>query len=62
MEKKSEYCNWFYKLNFPVVYDTIPNYEAFAYVKEMPKLNTGNQEVIDYFCKGRQILDQRSRY
>ena len=49
--EKSEYCNWFYKLNFPVVYDTIPNYEAFAYVKEMPKLNTGNQEVIDYFCK-----------
>ena len=40
--EKSEYCNWFYKLNFPVVYDTIPNYEAFAYVKEMPKLNTGN--------------------
>lgn len=34
-----------------MVYDTIPNYEAFAYVKEMPKLNTGNQEVVDYFCK-----------
>ena len=47
----SRYCDWFYQLNFPVVYDTIPNYEAFAYVKEMPKLNTANQEVIDYFCK-----------
>ena len=57
--EKSEYCNWFYKLNFPVVYDTIPNYEAFAYVKEMPKLNTGNQEVIDYFCKvGRYWISE----
>lgn len=49
--EKSRYCSWFYELRFPVKYDTIPNYEAFAYVKEMPKLDTGNQEVINYFCE-----------
>ena len=36
---------------FPVSYETPPNYEAFAYVKEMPKLNTGALEVADYFAK-----------
>lgn len=49
--EKSHYCHWFYQLNFPVKYEGIPNYEAFAYVKEMPKLNTGNEEVIEYFCQ-----------
>lgn len=48
--KKSEYKEWFYDLKFPVSYTTPPNYEAFAYVKEMPKLNTGKEEVIKYFC------------
>ncbi|BBF44646.1 neopullulanase [Lachnospiraceae bacterium KM106-2] len=48
--EKSKYKDWFYQLSFPIEYKEIPNYETFAYVKEMPKLNTGNQEVIDYFC------------
>lgn len=47
----SEYVDWFYKLTFPIRYETPPNYEAFAYVKEMPKLNTGNKKVRDYFCE-----------
>lgn len=47
----SEYKDWFYQLNFPVRYEEVPNYETFAYVKEMPKLNTGNKEVCEYFCR-----------
>ena len=48
--EKSKYCDWFYKLRFPVQYDAMPNYEAFAYVREMPKLNTGNPKVVEYLC------------
>lgn len=47
----SPYCDWFYKLRFPIAYKNPPNYEAFAYVREMPKLNTGNKEVEQYFCE-----------
>jgi len=49
-EEDSKYKDWFYDLKFPVCYDTPPNYEAFAYVKEMPKLNTANKDVETYFC------------
>lgn len=49
--ENSKYKDWFYKLNFPIRYNDPPNYEAFAYVKEMPKINTGNPEVTDYFCR-----------
>lgn len=45
----SKYKDWFYKLEFPVNTENI-NYAAFAYVHKMPKLNTGNPEVIKYFC------------
>ena len=47
----SEYCDWFYRMPHPVLFEDPPNYEAFAYVKEMPKLNTGNPLVADYLCK-----------
>lgn len=47
----SPYKDWFYELHFPVRYQDPPNYESFAYVKEMPKLNTGNPEVEEYFCE-----------
>lgn len=47
----SPYKDWFYKMEFPVHFEKPLNYEAFAYVKEMPKLNTGNPEVMDYFKK-----------
>ncbi|NLW60359.1 MAG: alpha-glycosidase [Firmicutes bacterium] len=46
--EKSPYRNWFYRLNFPVAYGDPPNYEAFAYVKTMPKLNTGDPAVRQY--------------
>ncbi|MBO4416475.1 MAG: glycoside hydrolase family 13 protein [Lachnospiraceae bacterium] len=49
--ENSKYCGWFYKLNFPIKYEYPPNYECFAYVKDMPKLNTGNPEVRDYICR-----------
>ncbi|MBR1392026.1 MAG: alpha-glycosidase [Lachnospiraceae bacterium] len=47
----SEYYDWFYSMPLPVEYQNPPNYEAFAYVREMPKLNTGNPEVAEYFCR-----------
>ena len=50
-EEASPYKGWYYDVKFPVEYKDPPNYQAFAYVKEMPKLNTGNEEVVDYFCK-----------
>lgn len=49
--ENSPYKDWFYKMKFPVHYGNPLNYEAFAYVKEMPKLNTGNPEVVGYFKK-----------
>lgn len=47
--KQSQYYDWFYDLPENVEMKDPPEYEAFAYVKEMPKLNTGNPEVVDYF-------------
>lgn len=47
--EKSKYKDWFYQINLPVDTENL-NYAAFAYVKQMPKLNTGNDEVIEYFC------------
>lgn len=49
--RRSEYYDWFYYLREPISYTDPPNYEAFAYVKEMPKLNTGNPEVEKYFIR-----------
>ena len=48
--KRSRYYDWFYYMPEPVEYTDPPSYEAFAYVKEMPKLNTGNPEVAEYLC------------
>ena len=44
----SRYKDWFYVQNFPVQMEPRPNYECFAYVSTMPKLNTGNPEVKKY--------------
>lgn len=49
--EKSPYRNWFYQLNFPLRYEDPPNYEAFAYVKSMPKLNTGDPELRRYLIE-----------
>jgi glycosidase len=51
----SKYKDWFYGLTFPVIRpedpETYPNYECFGYERLMPKLNTANPEVEEYFCK-----------
>lgn len=53
-QEKSEYCDWFYRLVFPVSKpqspEDYPSYACFAYERMMPKLNTSNQKVRDYFC------------
>ena len=53
--EKSRYWDWFYRLKYPVVrpdnMEDIPEYECFAYERLMPKLNTANPEVVDYFCQ-----------
>jgi glycosidase len=47
----SEYYDWFYDMPVPVRYADPPSYEAFAYVKEMPKLNTGNPRAEEYLIR-----------
>lgn len=49
--EQSAYKDWFYQMNYPVCYQDPPDYACFAYVKEMPKLNTSNKDVSDYFCR-----------
>ena len=61
--EKSKYKDWFYRLEFPVVrpddYETYPTYECFGYERMMPKLNTANPEVEEYFCKvGRYWVEE----
>ncbi|MBQ1786522.1 MAG: glycoside hydrolase family 13 protein [Turicibacter sp.] len=57
--EKSSYKDWFHIHKFPLIeenFDPIANpgglnYDTFAFVKYMPKLNTENPEVIDYFLE-----------
>ncbi len=55
--EESEYKDWFYDLKFPVVRPgegESPSYACFAYERKMPKLNTSNKKVQEYFinvCK-----------
>lgn len=53
--RNSKYINWFYDLSLPLIRPShpgeMPSYTCFAYEKKMPKLNTANPEVIDYFVK-----------
>lgn len=49
--EESLYKDWFYRLEFPIKMEVPPNYETFAYVPEMPKLNTANPKVEAYFCE-----------
>lgn len=54
-QEKSKYCKWFYHLQFPVerpkTPEEYPTYSCFAYERMMPKVDTSNPEVRDYFCK-----------
>jgi len=47
------YKDWYYELEFPLIYpdnsNDFPNYECFGYERNMPKLNTSNSEVLNYF-------------
>lgn len=50
--ENSQYKDWFYGLKFPVVRPEDgerPSYTCFAYERKMPKLNTSNPKVRDYF-------------
>lgn len=62
-QEKSKYCDWFYHLEFPVerpdTPEIYPSYACFAYERMMPKLDTANPEVQDYFCKvGRYWVEE----
>lgn len=62
-QEKSKYCKWFYHLEFPVerpeIPDSYPTYACFAYERMMPKLDTSNPEVQDYFCRvGRYWIEE----
>ena len=47
-QEKSAYKDWFHTWDFPVVTEPLPNYDTFAFVETMPKLNTENAEVKAY--------------
>ncbi|MQR96793.1 glycoside hydrolase family 13 protein [Fictibacillus phosphorivorans] len=50
-QENSSYKNWFHLREFPIQTEPRPNYDAFAFEKAMPKLNTENPEVRDYLLK-----------
>lgn len=61
--KASFYRDWFYDLEFPVrrphTEKEIPGYACFAYERKMPKLNTANIHVQDYFARvGRYWVEE----
>lgn len=49
-QEKSEYVDWYYDMKLPLLPDYKSDYACFAYVKDMPKLNTGNPKVAEYFA------------
>lgn len=62
-QEASGYRDWFYRLEFPVARprtpEEYPPYACFAYERMMPKLNTANPEVQDYFCRvGRYWIEE----
>lgn len=62
-QKASQYRDWFYHLEFPVerpeTPEIYPSYACFAYERMMPKLDTANPDVRDYFCKvGRYWVEE----
>ena len=62
-QQQSKYCDWFYHLEFPVTRpddpEAYPNYACYAYERMMPKLNTANPDVREYFCNvGRYWIQE----
>ncbi|RSK26395.1 alpha-glycosidase [Bacillus sp. HMF5848] len=49
--ENSPYTNWFHLWDFPIQTEPRPNYDTFAFEKNMPKLNTENPEVRDYLLE-----------
>ncbi|MBU9712799.1 alpha amylase N-terminal ig-like domain-containing protein [Evansella tamaricis] len=49
--EKSKYTDWFHLREFPVKTEPVPNYDAFAFVSHMPKLNTEHPEVKAYLLE-----------
>lgn len=47
-QEKSAYKDWFHVWDFPIVTEPKPNYDTFAFVETMPKLNTEHPEVKKY--------------
>lgn len=50
--EKSKYKDWFFPYSFPVkrVHGAKPKYLSFSYFGGMPKINTRNPEVVQYFA------------
>ena len=53
-QEQSRYKEWFYHLEFPITRpenpEAYPTYACFGYERMMPKLDTANPEVRDYFA------------
>ncbi|TCN27922.1 alpha-glycosidase [Mesobacillus foraminis] len=49
--ENSPYKDWFHAREFPLKTEPAPNYDAFGFVPEMPKLNTENPEVKEYLLE-----------
>ncbi|ASN04662.1 glycoside hydrolase family 13 protein [Virgibacillus necropolis] len=47
-QEASKYKDWFHLWDFPIAADPTPNYDAFAFVPSMPKLNTEHPKVKKY--------------
>ncbi|CAG9623433.1 alpha-glycosidase [Sutcliffiella rhizosphaerae] len=47
----SKYKDWFHIWDFPVQTEPKPNYDAFAFVSSMPKLNTEHPDVKNYLLE-----------
>ncbi|WP_047984441.1 glycoside hydrolase family 13 protein [Ornithinibacillus californiensis] len=50
-QEDSSYKDWFHLWEFPVMTEPRPNYDTFAFVPSMPKLNTENAAVREYLLK-----------
>ncbi|GGI10089.1 glycoside hydrolase family 13 protein [Gottfriedia solisilvae] len=50
-QEKSIYKDWFHLKEFPIVTEPTPNYDAFAFVPSMPKLNTEHPDVKAYLLE-----------
>jgi len=50
-QEKSIYKDWFHLKEFPIVTEPKPNYDAFAFVPSMPKLNTEHPDVKAYLLE-----------